>query len=102
MSNQRQTGKAPSGQFKQTMNYQPDNPLDALIPTLRLKNDADLARALGVAPSHISKLRIRHLAVGASKLIRMHELSGLSIRDLRFLMGDRRKQFRFGGMLSEP
>lgn len=27
-------------------------------------------------------------------LIRMHEATGLSLRDLRYLMGDRREKFR--------
>ncbi|MCG2586531.1 hypothetical protein [Massilia sp. TS11] len=68
--------------------------LDILIGKLQLKNDAALARALDVAPPVISKIRHHRLPVGASLLIRMHEVTGLSIRDLRDLMGDRRTKFR--------
>ena len=61
---------------------------------LSLKNDAALSRALEVAPPVISKIRHRKLSVGASMLIRMHEISELSIKELRILMGDRRDKFR--------
>ncbi|MBY0573518.1 MAG: hypothetical protein K2P84_07540 [Undibacterium sp.] len=76
--------------------YNPNNLLDTLIKQLHLKNDAALSRALEVAPPVISKIRHHHLPVGASLLIRMHEISDLSIRDLRGLMGDRREKFRIG------
>ena len=74
--------------------YDPNNLLDSLIEKLHLKNDAALSRALEVAPPVISKIRHRRLPVGASLLIRMHEVSDLSIRELRVLMGDRREKFR--------
>lgn len=77
------------GQF----NYNPDQLLDVLRDHLKLKNDAALCRALEVAPPIVSKIRHRRIPVGAAMLIRMHEVSGLSIRDLRFLMGDRRDKF---------
>src|SRR5947209_19343689 len=73
--------------------YDPNNLLDSLIEKLHLKNDAALSRALEVAPPVISKIRHRRLPVGASLLIRMHEVSDLSIRDLRTLRGDRREKF---------
>ena len=78
------------------MNYNPDNLLDTLIKQLRLKNDAALSRLLEIAPPVISKIRHRRLPIGASLLIRMHEASDISIKDLRVLMGDRRDKFRIG------
>lgn len=57
--------------------------LDAVIFHMQLKNDAALARAMAVAPPVISKLRHGRLPVGSSMLIRMHEETGLSIRDLK-------------------
>jgi hypothetical protein len=75
-------------------NYDPNNLLDTLIKDLHLKNDASLSRILEVAPPVISKIRHKKLAVGASILIRMHEVSDLSIEDLRGLMGDHREKFR--------
>ena len=74
--------------------YNPDNLLSSLTSMLHLKNDAALSRALEVAPPMISKIRHRRLPVAASLLIRMHEISKLSIKELRALMGDRRDKFR--------
>jgi hypothetical protein len=74
--------------------YNPDNLLDALRANLSLKNDAALARVLEVNPPIISKIRHRHLPVGGALLIRIHEVTGLNISDLRFLMGDRRQKYR--------
>jgi hypothetical protein len=78
--------------------YDPNNLLDALHAKLRLKNDAALARLLEVNPPVISKIRHRRLSVGGALLIRIHEVTGLSISDLRFLMGDRRQKYRFNEM----
>ena len=76
------------------LNYDPNRLLDHLIECLNLKNDAALARTLEVAPPVISKIRHFRLAIGPSLLIRMHEVSDISIADLRHLMGDRRGKFR--------
>lgn len=87
-----------AGQFQ----YDPNNLLESLIEKLNLKNDAALSRALEVAPPLISKIRHRRLPVGASLLIRMHEVSDLSIKDLRALMGDRRNKFRISDKQFKP
>jgi hypothetical protein len=42
------------------------------------------------------------LPVGASLLIRMHEVTDLSIRELRELMGDRRKRMRISDADGRP
>jgi hypothetical protein len=67
-------------------NYDPNKVLDAVIEKLQLKNDAALSRALEVAPPVISKIRHRTLPIGATILLRMHEVSDMSIKDLRTLM----------------
>lgn len=82
--------------------YDPNNLLDTLIKRLQLKNDAALSRALEVAPPVISKIRHNRLPVGASLLIRMHEVSEISIRELRQLMGDRRAKFRISDKQFKP
>ncbi|MDY7538644.1 hypothetical protein QN372_05985 [Undibacterium sp. RTI2.1] len=82
--------------------YDPDNLLDTLITQLHFKNDAALSRALEVAPPVISKIRHRRLPVGASLLIRMHEISNVSIKDLRAYMGDRRAKFRISPQHFKP
>lgn len=64
-----------------------NNLLNALIQRMCLKNDAALARALFIAPPVLSKIRHGRLDVGATLLIRMHEVSGLSIRNLKLLGG---------------
>lgn len=82
--------------------YDPNRLLDTLIRKLALKNDAALARALEVAPPVISKIRYSRLPVGASLLIRMHEVSGMSIYELREEMGDRRTKFRISNEQFKP
>lgn len=61
--------------------------LDLLLNTMTLKNDAALSRVLEVAPPVISKIRHGHLPVGASMLISAHEESGLSIREMKTVLG---------------
>ena len=63
--------------------YNPNKVLDAIIEKLDLKNDAALSRALEVAPPVISKIRHCTLPIGATILLRMHEISDFSIRELR-------------------
>lgn len=74
--------------------YDPAHLLDTLIEKLRIKNDAALSLRLQVAAPVISKVRHKVLPVGPNLLIRIHEESGLSIREIRALMGDRREKFR--------
>ncbi len=82
--------------------YDPNRLLDTLRERMKLKNDAALSRALEVAPPVISKIRHRTLPVGASLLIRMHEVTDMSIRDLRDLMGDRRTKYRLSDAQGKP
>jgi hypothetical protein len=67
--------------------YAPGALLDALIDRMSLKNDAALSRSLKVAPPVISKIRHRRLPVGASLLLRMHDVTALPVNELRQLMG---------------
>src|SRR3569832_892230 len=82
--------------------FHPDNMLASLNGKLNLKNDAALSRALEVAPPIISKIRHRRLPGGASLLILMHEVTDLSIKELRSLMGDRRNKFRISDKQFKP
>nr|WP_315218240.1 hypothetical protein [uncultured Duganella sp.] len=74
--------------------YDPNRLLDALLARLGLKNDAALSRLLGVEAPTISKIRHHRVRVGPAILLRMHEVSDLSIEELRSLMGDRRARLR--------
>jgi hypothetical protein len=82
--------------------YDPNNLLDTLISRMKLKNDASLSRLLEVAPPVISKIRHHRLPVGASILIRMHEVTGLTVGELRELLGDRRQKYRLSDVQGKP
>jgi hypothetical protein len=99
---QPQESSQQSHELTSQVTYNPDNLLDSLIERLNLKNDAALSRALEVAPPVISKIRHRRLPVGASMLIRMHEVSNMDIRELRELMGDRRTKYRLSDAQGKP
>jgi transcriptional regulator with XRE-family HTH domain len=82
--------------------YNPGKLLDTLITLAGLKSDAALARRLEVPPSTISKIRTGRRPVGARLLLRMHDVSGLTIGRLRDLMGDRRARVRFSDAEGKP
>jgi ribosome-binding protein aMBF1 (putative translation factor) len=79
---------------KSNIVYDPNQLIDALIRHLGLKSDGALSRKLKVAKSVIRKIRHGQLPIGASMLMWMHEATGISIDELRALMGDRRSKFR--------
>jgi hypothetical protein len=83
-------------------NYEPNNLLDALKDILGLKNDAALSRTLEIAPPLISKIRHRRMPISAALLIRIHEVSDLSVSDLQGMMGDRRTKFRLSSAQGRP
>ena len=60
--------------------------LDAVINILKLKNDAALSRAIGVAPPVVSRIRHGKLTVGHMMIARIHEATGLPVSDLRMLI----------------
>lgn len=67
--------------------YDPDKLLNTIIKRFELKNDAALSRALKVQPPVISKYRHRRLAMSDAFLVRVHDVFGIAIRDLRTLLG---------------
>ena len=82
--------------------YEPNSLLDSLKSILGLKNDAALSRALEVAPPMISKIRHRRLPISGALLIRIHEVSDLSVSDLQLMMGDRRAKHRLSPAQGKP
>ena len=70
-------------QESQETNYNPAHLLDTLRKQMNLKSDKELSVKLDVAPPVISKIRSHNLRVGSTILIRMHEESQLSIKELR-------------------
>ncbi|WP_147330513.1 MULTISPECIES: helix-turn-helix domain-containing protein [unclassified Duganella] len=71
-------------------NYDPNRLLNAVLAKLNLKNDAALARMLGVAPPVLSKVRHRRLPVAASLILQIHDATRFSINEIRGLMGEAR------------
>lgn len=63
--------------------------LDKMLGELKLKNDAALARAMEVAPPVISKMRYGRLPFGPQYIIRAHELTGWTIREIKELLGQK-------------
>lgn len=79
--------------YKTSLDYDPNHLLDTVRQLLNLKNDAALSRHLDVSPPVISKVRHFKLPITAGLLIRLHEVTEWSVKDLRTLMGDRRDRF---------
>ena len=78
--------------------YTPNHLLDTLMAMLGVKSDAALARILVVPPSTISKVRHKQVAINSDLLLAAHEITEMSIRELRDLMGDTKSKYWLGGM----
>jgi hypothetical protein len=74
--------------------YDPNRLLDAVKDMLKLDSDLALSEVLEVPAPVISQIRHRGYPIGPSILIRMHDLTTLSVQELREIMGDRRKKIR--------
>lgn len=81
--------------------YDPNKLLNALIKHLSLRNDAALAKKLGISSLIINKIRQLTQPVSGTILILIHERTGFSFSELRRFMGDRRQKFRINrGLLA--
>lgn len=74
--------------------YDPNAMLDTILAKMQLRNDAALSRLLEIQAPVISKIRHHRMPVSGALLVRIHEATGLSVRNLQDLMGDRRGKFR--------
>lgn len=63
------------------------NIVEKMLVITGAKNDAELARILGDTPPVISKVRSGRLPFGAMMLLRLHELTGKSTKELRSTLG---------------
>lgn len=61
--------------------------LNKIIENHSLKNDAALARFLQLAPPVISKMRYGKLAVSGDTMIRVHEITGMTIKAIKDVLG---------------
>ncbi len=73
--------------------YNPQEFIDGLIARLGVHSSSALAREVGLSPSVISKVRHQRLAISGEILLKIHEATEIPIRELRRMMGDRRKYF---------
>lgn len=70
------------------MSYTKENILlDVIIEQLGLKNDAALARLLEVSPPVVSKIRSSVTPIGPWLVIRIHEVSRMSVREIKAVLG---------------
>jgi hypothetical protein len=82
--------------------YDSNHLLDSILDRLHLPDDAALCEALDVDESVITDLRELRREVDAALLIRMHELTDISIAGLRNILGDRRRKARFAAEENQP
>jgi hypothetical protein len=76
------------------LSYDPNHLLDVVMYHLGLKSDGALALHLKLARAVIHNIRARRTPVSATITLLLHHATGLSVDDLRALMGDRRAKFR--------
>lgn len=77
-----------------TNRYDPNHFLNCLIEMTGVANDAKLARRLKVSPRIIKMMRERTISISASMMMWLHDATGLTIEELRGLLGDRRAKHR--------
>lgn len=56
---------------------------DKLMAQHAIKNDAALARTLEITAPEISKARRGYRAIGASLILRIHEIFGIPVAEIR-------------------
>lgn len=74
--------------------YDPHHLLDSVLDCLKLADDEALAVVLAVPVELIEDVRQLRRPIDAAFLIRLHELTGITLAGLRNILGDRRKLTR--------
>ena len=74
--------------------YDPARMLDALALHTRASSDASLAKALKISKHLIGWIRQGRYPLSATLILQIHEATGLSIGEIRNLVGDRRRVMR--------
>lgn len=83
----------PSGQ------YDPGKLLSAVMEQKGIKHYRKLAELLGIDHSILSNIKLRKVALSQKLLDRIQQVSGMSIREMRDLMDDRRREIRMAELL---
>jgi len=73
--------------------YRPEQLIHTLMARLQARSLSELARKIGVSPSVLSKVMRHELPISGRILIKIHDSTGLPIRQLRTWMGDDRPFF---------
>lgn len=82
--------------------YDPNKLLTIVTAKLGLTSDGALSRRLKIARDVIRDIRAGRIQVCGSMLLWMHEATGISIEELRRLMGDRRAKCRLSVSVLTP
>lgn len=81
--------------------YNPEMLLNSLMDRMHLKEDAELAKRLRMDKRLLGQIRERRLQISGSMLMQMQEASGITIAELRRLLGDRRSKSRMACKLEQ-
>ena len=82
--------------MKQMMftDYDPNRLFDTLTQRLGVNSDKALSQKLKMTKSVVAGIRQKRLPVGASLIMGIHEATGISISELKRILGDRRRKYR--------
>lgn len=73
--------------------YTPGHYLDLIVERLRLRNDAQLVRKMGIGYVHLNRVRHRKAPITADFLMLVYDLTGISIGDQRHMLGLPRRMY---------
>ncbi len=73
--------------------YAPERLIERLCSAVGARSYSALSRVIDISPSVLSKVRHRRLGVSSEILLRIHDATGIPIRELRRWMGDTRRYF---------
>ena len=80
----------PSASSTVNDDYDPGLLLNSLLDRMHLTEDAELAKRLRIDKRLLGKIRERRLQISGSMLMLMQEATGITIAELRRILGDRR------------
>ena len=83
-----------SGSPESVGDYNPGLLLNSLLERMQLSEDGELAKRLRMDRRLLNKIRERRLQISGSMLMQMQEATGITITELRCLLGDRRSTSR--------
>lgn len=70
--------------------YNPELLLNLLMDRMHLTEEGELAKRLRMDKRLLGKIRQRRLQISGSMLMQMQEATGITIAELRRILGDRR------------